>query len=100
MTRKPPLVEITWVDAIERDVSCKLSEVNNPKYTGLYERQTAGYLVRNDDEIVSLAREFDPPEPDDEEGTVGKFCNVPAKWVKSIKHVRGKRKPKEAKNGD
>lgn len=96
---KPPLVEVTWVDAIERDVSCKLSEVETGKSTALYTRLTTGYLVRCDAEVVSLTREFDPPEPDDDEATVGKFCNIPAGWVKNIRylskrpHKAGKRKP-------
>lgn len=96
--KKPPLCEITWLDAIERDVSCKLSEAAADKYARLYERHTSGYLVRDDADVVVIAREFDPAEPDDEEATIGKFLTIPRGWVKAIKPVRGKRKLKEPKN--
>lgn len=95
MKKKPPLVEVEWIDAIERDVSCKLSEVMHARYTGLYTRHTTGYLVRQDDEVVSVIREFDPPEPDDDEPTVGKFMNIPAGWVKRITYKT--RKPRAQK---
>lgn len=96
---KPPLVEITWLDAIERDLSCKLSEVMHPRYSSPYIRHTTGYLVRLDVEVVTLAREYDPPEPDDDEATIGKFLTVPAVLVKGIRYLgkrprkAGKRKP-------
>jgi hypothetical protein len=95
--KKPPLVEVVWIDAIERDESCKLSEARSSRLTNLYTRVTAGYLVRQDDEVVSVVREFDPPEPDDEEPTVGKFCNIPAGWVKKITYKAPKPRARKGK---
>ena len=92
---KPALVEVEWIDAIERDESCLLSEVAASRYTKLYMRHTSGYLVHIDDERCVLAREYDPPEPDDEEPAVGKFCVIPAPWVKRMRYLT--RKPKAKK---
>lgn len=96
---KPPLVEVEWIDAIERDESCLLSEVATSRYTKLYRRLTTGYLVLVEEDRVVLAREYDPPEPDDEQPTVGKFCCIPAPWVKRIRYLTRKPKAKKA-DGD
>jgi hypothetical protein len=94
---KPALVEVEWIDAIERDESCLLSEVATSRHTQLYRRHTSGYLVHHDDERFVLAREYDPPEPDDEQATMGKFCVIPAGWVKRVRYLT--RKPRPAKKG-
>lgn len=99
MKKKPPLVEVVWIDAIDRDETCKLGEQANYKYTGLYTRHTVGYLVRQDAEVVSLAHEYDPPEADDDhDGTIGKFLNIPAGWVQSITYKARKPRRKAKKD--
>lgn len=93
--KKPPLVELTWVDAIDRNESCLLSEVPTSRYARLFTRVTSGYLVLQDEERTVLAYDFDPPEPDDEEATVGKFLAIPSSLVKQVRHVRKSRSKAE-----
>lgn len=92
--KKPPLVELTWTDAIDRGESCLLSEVPTSRHTRLFTRVASGYLVLHDAERTVIASDYDPPEPDDDEATVGKFLAIPSVLVKNIRYVR---KPRGAK---
>lgn len=97
--KKPPLVEVTWTDAIDRPLECRLSEEEIKNKVHLRKnRQTRGLLVYNDAEKTVLAHDYDPPEEHDEDqrAEVGNFTVIPTGWVTHLRYVeRGPRKVKQ-----
>lgn len=81
--KKPPRVEITWIDACDKFEQYTLEEARSLQ---LVERHTTGYLIHQDEERTVLAHDWDPPN---------EVCNVvviPSGWVKQVRG--GKRKEK------
>lgn len=74
--RKPPRVEVVWIDACDKFEQFTLDEAR--KQT-LVERHTTGYLVHRDEERTIIAHDWDPPN---------EVCNVvviPSGWVKQVR---------------
>lgn len=106
MTRKPPSVVVTWTDAVDRSLECRLDENEiKAKVKLRYGRETGGLLVYKDDEETILAHDYDPAEATDEDQRpeVGNFTVIPTGWITKIRYVeRGPRTkkapPKEPTN--
>lgn len=90
--KKPPLVEVTWVDAKTNGEDIKLSQVEEKCV--LVTRITAGYLVCHNPEKVVVAQSYDGPLGE-EEAEVADTITLPTGWVKKIRYVerRGKKVP-------
>ena len=89
--KKPSLVEVHWIDAVDRDFSGPIPEaIVRGK---LSERYQGGYLIHQDETVTVLAQTYDPPEPDVgiDVARVDYLTVIPTKWVISIK---GRRKEK------
>jgi hypothetical protein len=88
---KPPLVEVSWIDAKSSGDSIALKDVTPEHPTlQLLHRVSCGYLVLQTEDRVVLASDFDPNENPPE---VGEFTIIPKGWVTAIKRYGG-RKPK------
>lgn len=96
-TKRPPLVEVTWLDAFVETDQVSRQKIMD-EYTAV-ERHASGYLVypQTDEEIVAeeakgvqgryiLAQDFDPP---DDFATV---TVVPAVLVTKVRRRRSQRK--------
>ena len=90
--KRPPLVEVTWVDAKTNGEDIKLSQV--AEKCVLVTRITAGYLVHNDQEKVVVAQSYDGPLGE-EEAEVADTITLPTGWVKRIRYVT--RSPKASR---
>lgn len=93
MTKKPPLVECTWMDAWTKtgDVAPKeASELH------LIERTSIGYLVSRDETETRIAHTWDAPGTADNDEEC--FCDVTVIWTPCVKKLRYiERGPKKAK---
>lgn len=85
--KKPPLVEVHWVDA--RDINESGIKHEDAMKYGLIERTHSGYLVSADDQIVRLAPGLDEDGYDN-------LIILPAGWVRSITYRARKPKVKRA----
>ena len=85
-----PVVEVEWIDAVNRLESCLLSEVKTSPHTFLVRRKTVGYLAHKDRHRIVLAKDFDAPSTNDgeQEPTVGTFTIIPRTWVRTITTIR------------
>lgn len=87
---RPPSVEVEWIDAVDRKFSGPIEEA---KIRGkLYRRFQSGYLLHQTEEVTLLAQIYDPPEGDEQQGTVDYITVIPTKWVVRIIYKPQRRK--------
>lgn len=95
--RKPPLVEITWLDAC--DLNGQAPWEPGGQEIGarfkLKERQTVGLLVYQAEDRTILAHDYDKAEPTDEDQRplVGNLTVVPTGWVTKLRYIERRPKP-------
>lgn len=90
--RRPPLVEVVWLDAVTYTEQWSLEDV--PRRAVLAERRTAGYLLHDDlNGLLVLAGTFDPGP----EAGVADVTVIPRAWVKDVKG-RGRRRKEATTN--
>lgn len=93
--KRPPLVEITWLDAVTRTEAMTLSDV--PKQATLAERVTSGYLLHeNLDGRLILAHTYDEAHTGEHEDSVADVTVIPHGWVKKIHRSNRRTRAKEA----
>ena len=86
---KPQLVVVEWVDACDRvQLSGTLGAVLDR--AKLMRRESSGYLLKTDEFLTVLARDYDPPENAEEEPEVGGITVIPSGWVLAIRAGRRK----------
>ena len=86
---KPQLVVVEWVDACDRvQLSGTLGAVLDR--AKLMRRESSGYLLKTDEFLTVLARDYDPPENAEEEPEVGGITVIPTGWVIAIRAGRRK----------
>lgn len=97
--KKPPLVEVTWTDACDRNLEVPLSVDEIRSRVHLKKGRTVrGLLVYQDEEKTALAHDFDPPDPGDEDQrpSVGNFTVIPTGWITKTRYIeRGPKRRKE-----
>ena len=94
--RKPPLVEVEWVDATGYEsLNGPLGEILEVARLAI--RETNGLLLFQDAQRTILAHDYDKPLPDEHEHRFGNITVIPTGWVRKIRHIE--RKPKEGANG-
>lgn len=94
MSKRPPLVEVEWLDARDWNLNTLTLE-QIPVQVKLRLRHSKGDLVYQDDERTILASTEDPPENDEEQREWGDFTCIPTGWVKKITYkARGPRAKK------
>jgi hypothetical protein len=94
MTKCPPLVEITWLDAVTRTEAMAISDV--PRQAVLAERVTSGYLLHeNLDGRLILAHTYDVAGSGEHEDSVADVTVIPFGWVQRIR--RRSRRPRAAR---
>ena len=82
---KLPLVIVAWTDA--RSVFDQMS-IEEAEALGLVRRQTAGFLVHDDADVVTVAHTFDPAEAPGEKDSVADVTVIPRGWVNEIVRQR------------
>jgi hypothetical protein len=92
---KPPLVEVEWIDAVERDFTGTIPEAV-AKGT-LLRRFQVGYLVHRGpnakgEQVVILAQTLDPPENTAEELRVDRLTVIPDDWVVALRYKNRRRR--------
>lgn len=90
---KPSLVEVEWddactIDSLHGTLNGVLDEAK------LVRRLTVGYLLKSDDRVVVLAKDYDPPESNDDVPEVGNITVIPAGWVVRIVSRERKKYPR------
>ena len=94
--RKPPLVEVEWIDATGYErLNGPLGEILEVARLAI--RETSGLLLYQDDHRTILAHDYDKPLPDEHEHRFGNITVLPTGWVRKVRHIE--RKPKEEANG-
>lgn len=86
---RPKKVTVEWVDACTRvELHGTLgSMLDRAKLT---RRESQGWLLRYDDDLTVIARDYDAPESDGEEPMVGDVQIMPSGWVIAVRHGRKK----------
>jgi len=93
---RPPLVEVEWMDAVDRKFSGPVPEAI--RRGRLYRRFQAGYLIHQDEEVTLLTQTWDPPDvtEHEEEPQVDALTVIPTKWIVKIRHRMKKRERRKA----
>jgi hypothetical protein len=86
--RKPPLVEVIWLDAKTYNEEWQINEISQRALFA--RRHTSGYLVFQDEERTVLAGTFDPATSADAEDGVADTTVLPTGWVVEIIQQRRK----------
>ena len=92
--KKPPLVEVEWIDARDVMGGCAYEPEKIKAFATLIRRTTSGFLAYQDDEALRLAHDYDGAEDPPE---VGNFTVIPTGWVQKIIYRTGHRKRKSKK---
>ena len=72
--KRPPLVEVTWLDACSYRQDLAIRKAR--RKCRLMTRRTVGYLVRETKRVVVVAQTFDP-----EDKMVASTWAIPAPWI-------------------
>jgi len=91
--RKPPLVEVRWLDAVHRSESASVEDARNDT---LATRVTVGFLIYQGPDRTVLAMTYDPPGTAGLAEEVDGRFTIPTGWIIGpIRYIE--RKPREGK---
>ena len=93
--KKPPYVEVEWIDARGWAVETLAFE-DIPLRVNLRERKSVGWLMYQDSEKTILATDYDPPEGEDGKEEWGDFNCVPTGWITKVRRLKGAGVQKDA----
>lgn len=96
MSRKlarPPIVEVSWLDAVTYTEPCKPEDVLHA--SPLCARVTLGYLIVQTDEAEPILRRTILARTVDNDGELADRTVIPTGWIKGIRYVTRKRKKQE-----
>ena len=82
---KLPLVIVHWTDA--RSMFDQMS-IEEAASLGLVRRQTSGFLIREDADVVTVAHTLDPAEAPGEKDSCADVTVIPRGWVNEIVRQR------------
>lgn len=89
--KKPPLVEVRWLDAVHRDTAVSIEDAATDD---LAERVTVGFLIAQNERKTVIAMTYDPPAKGMNLEVDGRFT-IPTGWIHDIRFIergpRGKR---------
>lgn len=85
---RPDQVRVLWLDAVAYGTleGTRTAVLEQAK---LARRESVGWLLRYDDTLTVIARDYDAPDEDEDEPRVGDVMVIPSGWVLGV--FRGKR---------
>jgi hypothetical protein len=93
--KKPPLVQVTWLDACFYSRTFKHDELH---LAPLATRHTSGYLVHQDEKETKLAQTLD--KDDDGRWESDGVFTIPTGWITKVSKTATKRRKKDAAVGN